>query len=70
MVNIGTRVALMNIAFSSSKNASLFEPKVLQYTTISIKLHHCTLCEIRTPVFTLSDVLSCVSINCVDQKQQ
>ena len=69
MVNIATRVAPVNIAFSSSKSAALIEHKTLQYATFSIKLHHCRLSELRTPVLTLSDVLACVSINCVDQKQ-
>ena len=69
MVNIGTRVAPVNIAFSSSKNSALIESKMLQYTTLSIKLHHFTLSEIKTPVFTLSDVPAGVSIHCVDQKQ-
>ena len=70
MVNIGTRVAPVIIAFSRPKNSALTELKMLQYTTLSIKLHHCTLSEIKTPVFTLSDVLACVSIHCVDQKQR
>ena len=69
IVNIGTRVAPVNIAFSSSRNAALIERKMLQYTTLSIKLHHCTLSEIKTQLFTLSDVLVCVSIHCADQKQ-
>ena len=69
MVNIGTRVAPVNIAFSSSRNAALIERKMLHYTTLSTKLHHCTLSEIKTQVFTLSDVLACVSIHCADQKQ-
>ena len=69
MVNIGTRVAPVNIAFSSSRNAALLERKVLKYTTLSIKLHHCTLSELKTQNFTLSDVLVFVSIHCVDQKQ-
>ena len=69
MVNIGTRVAPLNIAFSSSKNAALTERKMLQYTTLSIKLHHCTFSEIKTPVFTLLVVLACVSIHWVDQTQ-
>ena len=43
MVNIGTRMGPVNIAFSSSRNAALIERKVLQYATLSIKLHHCTL---------------------------
>ena len=69
MVNIGTRVAPVNIAFSSSKNAASFERKMLQYTILSIKYHHYTLSEIKTQVFTMSDVLACVSVDCVDQKQ-
>ena len=68
MVNIGTRVAPVTILFSSSRNAALIEPKVLQYTTLSKKLHGCTLSEIITQAFTLSDVLACVSIHFVDQK--
>ena len=68
MVNIGKRIAPVNIAFSSSRNAALIERKVLQYATLSTKLHHRTLSEIKTQVFTLSDVLACVSILCADQK--
>ena len=64
MVNIETRVAPVIIALPSSRNATLVERKVLQYTTLSIKLHHCTLNKIKTQVFTLSDVLACVSIHC------
>ena len=69
MVNIGTRVAPLNLAFSSSRNAALIERKVLQYTTLFMKLHHCTLNEMNTQVITLSDVLVCVSILCADHKQ-
>ena len=69
MVNIGTKIAPVNIAFPSSRNAALIERKVLHYTTLSIKLHHCTLSELKTQVFTLSHVLACVSIHCADQKQ-
>ena len=69
MVNIGTRVAPVNIVFSSSRSVALFERKKLQNTTFSVKLHHCTLSELKTQVFTLSDVLVCVSIHCADQKQ-
>ena len=68
MVNIGTRVALVIIAFSSSRNAALIERKTLQYTSLSIKYHHCFLSE-KNPNFSMSDVLACVSIHCVDQKQ-
>ena len=69
MVNIGTGVAPVNIVFSSSRSVALFERKKLQNTTFSVKLHHCTLSELKTQVFTLSDVLVCVSIHCADQKQ-
>ena len=69
MVNIGTGVAPVNIAFSSSRNAALLERKKLKYTTLSKKLHHCTLSEIKTQIFTMSDVLACVSVHCADQRQ-
>ena len=69
IVNVGTRVAPVNIAFSSSRNAGLIERKMLQYTTLSIKLHHRTLSEITTQIFTMSDVLACVSVLCADQRQ-
>ena len=69
MVNIGTKIAPVNIAFSSSRNAALIERKMLHYTTLSIKLHPCTLSELKTQVFTLSEVLACVSRHCADQKQ-
>ena len=69
IVDIGTRVAPVNIAFSSSRNATLIERKMLQYTTLSIKLHHCTLSEIKTQIFTMSDVLACVSVHCADERQ-
>ena len=43
---------------------------MLQYTTLSIKLHHCTLSEIkRTQIFTMSDVLACISVHCAVQRQ-
>ena len=70
MVNIGTRFAPVNIALSSSRNAALIERKILQYTTLSIKLHHCTLSEIKTQIFTMSDVLACVTVHCSDHRQQ
>ena len=63
IVNIGTRVVPVSIAFSSSRNAALIERKMLNYTTLSIKFHHCTLSELKTQIFTLSDVLACVSIH-------
>ena len=69
MINIGTRVAPMNNAFSSSRNAALIEHKMLQKTTLSIKLHHCTLSEIKTQIFTMSDVLACVSVHCTEKRQ-
>ena len=40
MVNMQTAVVTLNIAFSSSRNVALSEPKVLQYTTLSVKLHN------------------------------
>ena len=69
IVNIGTRVASVNNAFSSSRNAALIERKMLQNTRLSKKFYHCTLSEIKTQVFTMSDVLALVSIHCADQKQ-
>ena len=69
MINIGTRVATVNIVFSTSRNAALIENKMLQYTTLSLTFHHCTLSELKTQVCTLSNVLACSSINCADQKQ-
>ena len=69
MVNVGKRVVSVNIAFSSSRNAALIERKVLQYTTLCINYHHCTLSERKTFLFTMSDVLACVSRYWADQKQ-
>ena len=69
MANIGTGVAPVNIAFSSSRNAALVECKMLQYTTLSIKYHHYTFSEIKTEISTMSDVLACVSVHCADQRQ-
>ena len=37
MVNIRTRIATVDIAFSSSRNAALTVRRKLQYTTIFIK---------------------------------
>ena len=59
----------MNIASSSSRNATLIERKMLQNKTISMKLQHCTLGELKTQVYTLSDVLASLSKHCTDQKQ-
>ena len=70
IVKIGTTVAPVNIAFSSSRNSASIERKMLQYTTLSIKLHHCTLSEIKTQIFKMSDVLACVSVHCADQRQE
>ena len=53
MVNIGTRVAPVNIAFSSSRNAALIERKMLQYTSLSMKYHHCALSERKTQTSTI-----------------
>ena len=69
MVNIGTRVTPVNIALSSSRNAALFERKVLQYTTLCLKYHHCTLTEIKPQIFTMSAVVACVSKHCAHRKQ-
>ena len=69
MVNSEKRIAPVNIDFSSSRNEALIECKVLQYSTLSIKLHNCTFSLTKTPVFSLSDILACVSIHCMDQKQ-
>ena len=69
MVNMRTANATVYIAFSSSRSAALIERKMLPNTTLSIKFYHCILSEIKTQVFTLSDVLALVSIHCADQKQ-
>ena len=69
MVNIGTKVATVKIVFSTSRNAAVIQRKSLQYRTLSIKLHHCTLSELKTQVSTLSNVLACFAIHCADQKQ-
>ena len=71
IISIGTGVAPANIAFPRSRSAALIERKMLQNnTTLSIKLYHCTSSEIKTLVFTLSDIRACVSIHCADEKQQ
>ena len=69
MVNMGTTVATVNIVFSSSRNAAFIERKMLQYTTLSMKLQHCTLRELKAQNFTYSDVLACLSIECAVQNQ-
>ena len=68
MVNTGTGVAPVNIAFSSSKSVALIERKMLQNTTICVKLHQCTLNK-KTQVFTMPDVLACALVHCADQRQ-
>ena len=70
IVNIGTGVATVYIAFSSSSNATFIERKLLQYTTLCIKLRHFTFNGIKTQVSTSTDVLACLSIHCADKKQQ
>ena len=57
MINIGAAVPPVNIAFSRSRRTALIESKMLHYTSLSMKLHHCTMSEIKTQVYTLSDVL-------------
>ena len=69
MVNLGARVAPVKNAFPSLRSVALFERKMLQNTTLPIKFHHYTLSEIKTQVFTKSDVLACVSVHCADQRQ-
>ena len=67
IVNIGTKIAPVNIAFSISTNASLIERYALRniiYKTPSLYPE-----RIKTQVFSLSDVPACVSIHCADQKQ-
>ena len=70
IVNIGTGVATVYIAFSSSRDATLIERKLLQYTTLSLRLRHFTLNVVKTQVSTSTDVLACLSIHCADKKQQ
>ena len=70
IVNIGTGVATVYIAFSSSRNATLIERKLLQYETLSIKLRHFTLNGVDTHVSTSIDVLACLSLHSADKKQQ
>ena len=69
LVNIGTRAARVNVVFSISRNAALIENKMLQYTTLSSKLHHCTLGGLKTHLFTLSNVRACLSRHRADQKK-
>ena len=69
MVNMRTASATVYIAFSSSRSVALNERNMLQNKTLTIKFYHCTMSEIQTQVFALSDVLALVSIHCADQKQ-
>ena len=69
IVNIGTGAAPVNIASFISRSAALIDCKMLQNTKLSIKLHHCTLSELKTQIVTLSEVLACVSIPWADQKK-
>ena len=64
-----TAVATVNIAFSSSRKAALIGRIKLQYTTLTKKEHRFTLTEIKTQIFTMSDVLACDSVHCADQRQ-
>ena len=70
IAKIGVGVATAYIAFSSSRNATLIERKLLQYTTLSIKLCHFTLSGVKTQVSTSSDVHACLSTHCAYKKQQ
>ena len=62
ILNIGTRVAKVNIAFSPSRNAASIELEKLQCTTLSIKLHHCTLRQLKNPSFYIIRRL-CLSLD-------
>ena len=68
-VNIGTRVATVNIAFSSCRSAALIKRGKVHHTTLSIKLHHCTLGELKTQLFAMSDVLACILKHYLDKKK-
>ena len=63
IVNIGTGVATVYIAFSSSRNATLIEHILLQYTTLSKKFRHFTLNGVKAQVSTSTDVVACLSIH-------
>ena len=60
IVNIGTGVAPVNIAFSSSRSAALIERKMLQNTKLSIKLHPKTLSK-KKPKYLLCQTSLLVS---------
>ena len=61
IANIGTEVATVCIAFSSSRNVTLIEPILFQYTTLSRKFRQNTLNGVKTQVYTSTDVLACLS---------
>ena len=61
MVNIGARVAPLNIAFSSSRNAVLIERKMLQYAILSKKLHHCSLSENNASFYIVRRFCLCLN---------
>ena len=69
MVNIGTGVAPVNISLSSSRSAALIERKMLQKHNIVYKTLSLYIERKEIQVFTLSDVLACLSIHCADQNQ-
>ena len=64
MLNMGTRVATVNIVFSTSRNPALYERKVFQYATLSIQLHRCTLSEPKAQSYTISIVFACRKTLC------
>ena len=69
-VDIGTRVVtLENVFFSISRDAVLIERKMLYYTILSNKTHHCTMGELKAHVFILSNLFDCLPIPCADQEQ-
>ena len=63
-VNIRTRVASVNIAFSSSRNAAFIGRKMLQYTTLFTKLYHCTLSEKNPSSYIVRRPCWCLNTLC------
>ena len=61
MVNVGTRVAPGNIAFSRSRKAALIQRKLLQFTTLSIKYHQHTLSEIHLNIYKVRRACMCLN---------
>ena len=55
--------------FFISRNTALIENDLLRFTSIPLKLHNYTLSWIKILVFTLSNVVSGLSIHCADQNQ-